>query len=63
MKLILRILAFPFVLGIVLVTYNYHAIRNGLLFLRYGGEWITYAKDDRRTIYDYFHDQNMINNK
>lgn len=52
--LILRVLAFPFVLGLIIIKYNYHAIRNACLFLKYGGEWITYAKGDRNTILDIY---------
>lgn len=47
---ILRIIALPFVFAIILIKYNAHAIVNVACFLIYGGEWITYAKDDRATI-------------
>jgi len=59
-KLLLRLIAMPFVLCIVLIAYNYHAFRNALHFLRYGGEWITYSKKDQKTIQDIF---NELQNK
>jgi len=54
-NLILRIIAYPFILGLILIKYNYHAISNSIFFLFYGGEWITYAKEDKvimKDIYD-----------
>lgn len=53
-NLILRILALPFILGIVIIKYNYYVIVQCCLFLKYGGEWITYAKGDRNTILDIY---------
>ena len=54
MKYILRIIAFPFVLCIFLIKYNYHAIKHSIGILLYGGEWITYAKEDKKTIEDIY---------
>lgn len=51
---ILRLMAFPFILSIILIKYNYHAIRNTVCFLFYGGEWITYAKEDKVTMQDIY---------
>jgi hypothetical protein len=53
-NILLRILVFPLILGVVVIKYNAHAILNSILFLLHGGEWITYAKDDRKTIQDVF---------
>ena len=50
MKYILRIIAFPFVLCIIAIRYNYNAIKQAIEVLLYGGEWITYAKGDIHTI-------------
>jgi len=49
-NLILRILVLPFILGILLITYNFYAIRRAYLFLIYGGEWINYDDKDKITI-------------
>ena len=54
MKYILRILAFPFVLCIIVIKYNYHAIKHAIGVILYGGEWITYAKDDKQTIHEIY---------
>ena len=53
-NLILRIIAYPFILGLILVKYNAHAIINSIFFVRYGGEWITYAKEDKTTMQDIY---------
>lgn len=53
-KIILRIIVSPFILGILLVTYNYTVFKRVILFLRYGGEWINYNKDDNKTIQDLY---------
>jgi hypothetical protein len=42
MKYLLRILAFPFALGMLLISFNYFAIRRAILFLLYGGEFISF---------------------
>lgn len=42
MKYILRILASPFVLGIYLIRLNFIAFYRSFLFVRYGGQMITY---------------------
>lgn len=53
-KFICRIIALPFVFGLILVTYNVHVVKYSILFLLYGGEWITYKKGERKTIQDIF---------
>ena len=54
--IILRIIASPFVLGVVLVSFVYYAIRNAVGFTFYGGEWITYRKEDKHTINEIYHE-------
>lgn len=49
-RFILRLIAFPFVLGIVLVAYNIYGLKNAWNFLKHGGEWSTYRKEDRATM-------------
>lgn len=49
-KIVLRILVSPIILALLIVTYLFHAIRRWVFFLRYGGEWINYDKDDHVTI-------------
>ena len=49
LKYLKRIIAYPFVLGLILVSYNFHALRNSVFFLLHGGEWNTYTQDDRKT--------------
>ena len=52
---LLKIIASPFVLGLMLITYNYSCIKRWLLFLKYGGEFIDYEKDDLITIHEIYH--------
>ncbi len=53
-NLIKRIIALPFVLALILVSYNLHGVRNAFLFLLHGGEWITYKKQDKKCIQDIY---------
>jgi len=49
-KLALRIIASPFLLGLLIITYAYNCGTHFLLVMRWGGEWVTYKKDDHKTI-------------
>lgn len=50
-RIILRLLMSPFLLCIILIRYNYIAIKHALLAVKYGGEWITYyERDEYKTI-------------
>ena len=49
-NLLLRIIVCPFVLGIMLVKFNYVCLERLIYFLKYGGEWINYTKEDSVTI-------------
>lgn len=53
-KISLRLLVYPLILGILLITYNINVIKVSILFIIYGGEWITYYKDDKKTIKDIY---------
>lgn len=53
-KLLLRIIALPFVLVLVLITAVSNSFYTAYLFLRWGGEWITYKKGTRKSINDIF---------
>lgn len=57
----LRIIAYPFILGLILIKYNFHAIINSICFLFYGGEWVTYAKDDKVTMQDIYNELKKSN--
>lgn len=47
---LLRIIASPFVLGLILIAYILGAFKRWVQFLKYGGEWINYDKDETVTI-------------
>ena len=52
---ILRLLVCPFILGMFIITHIYHIIKRTILFLMYGGEFITYeGKMNRHTIQDVY---------
>ena len=53
-NLIARLIAFPFIYLIIFIRYNFHCFRHSYLVFKYGGEWITYTKDDKKTIQDVY---------
>lgn len=54
-KLFLRILASPFVLCLLTISYTYGMFAQWIMFIRYGGEWITYfEKNENLTIKDIY---------
>ena len=52
--ILLRIIASPCVLVLHLIFALYKSLSGTLMFLWYGGEFISYAKDDRKSIYDLY---------
>ena len=50
----LKYIVSPLILALILISFNAYAIRRWLLFLRYGGEVITYEKDDQVFIGDIY---------
>jgi hypothetical protein len=54
MNIILRLLVAIPLLFVVWITNTYYAFRTVLLFTKYGGEWITYKKEDKITIYNIY---------
>jgi hypothetical protein len=60
--ILMRIIAMPFVFGLYVVIYAWIPIKGTYLFLRYGGEFLTYMKDDRDSIariYEQLKKQNL----
>lgn len=49
-KIIIRLLISPFLLGIFIVTYFLFSIKRLYHFVKYGGEWINYDKNEKITI-------------
>lgn len=49
-KLLIRLIVSPIILALMLVTYLVNTIRMFVMFIRYGGEWITYDKEDIASI-------------
>jgi hypothetical protein len=50
MKYIKRILAAPFVFGLVLITHVFFAFKRTIYFIKYGGEFSNYNKNEKATI-------------
>jgi len=48
--LFLRVLVSPFVLCLILIGFNYTGLRRFILFMRYGGEFVAFEKNDRATL-------------
>ncbi len=56
-RIVLRFLVSPFILGILIVSYAYGCLKRFVIYLRYGGEWITYhEKDSYKTIDSIYYD-------
>lgn len=53
-KIIPRLLVSPFVLGLIIMSYIISAIVRWFHFIRYGGEWINYDKNERKHIQDVY---------
>lgn len=51
-----RILAAPFVFCLLMVLYIIMAVHRFMWFMRYGGEMITFAEDERPTIYGIYNE-------
>ncbi len=45
-KIILRLIISPFLLCILIICYAVACFKHWILFIKYGGEWLTYKKDD-----------------
>lgn len=56
LKYLKRVIASPFVLGIMLITHWGFAIKRTWHFIRWGGEFIQYPKDERVTIESIYHE-------
>lgn len=54
-RFVLRLVVSPLVLGLLLVTYIYQCVKHWIGFIRYGGEWITYQKDDPKRMNDIYY--------
>jgi len=65
-KLIPRIIVSPFVFGIMLCGGLFAAIRNVMLFIQFGGEYITLSeledKESIKSIYQLLKEQNQLKN-
>jgi len=50
MRIILRIVSSPFIMGLYSMIGVYVAVKGTYCFLRYGGEMLTYMNGDKETI-------------
>lgn len=53
-NLILRLIVSPFIFGILLISYTYGLFNHFIKYIRWGGEWITYDKDDTKRMKEIF---------
>ena len=61
-KILIRIILLPIVFAIHIIPYAYSLFYNLYLWVRYGGEFITYRKGDRESIKDIFNELKNQNN-
>lgn len=57
---LVRLLSSPFVLAVMTTYATYHLIRRFIMFLRYGGEMITFYENERPTINDIYKELKQI---
>jgi len=50
-NIIIRLILSPLMLSMSLIVFMYKAFYITILFVRYGGEFIAYRKDDKETIF------------
>lgn len=53
-KILIRLIVAPLIFCIIFIAYLYHAIMQTISFVGYGGEWITYRKEEPHTIKQIF---------
>lgn len=53
-RLFLRIIASPFIFGVIFIAWQYHFVKHFISVMRWGGEWATYEKDDPATMTSIF---------
>jgi hypothetical protein len=44
-RLLIRIVASPFIFGMIFVAWQFYFLRHFIRVMRYGGEWVTYEKE------------------
>lgn len=62
-RIILRILVSPTIFILLIFTYGFACLKHFIKFLRYGGQWITYEKEDPKRmeeIYKLLKEQSII---
>jgi hypothetical protein len=50
MNIVLRVIALPFIFGMFAVIHVAITVKGTWFFLKYGGEFMAYLKDDKPTI-------------
>ena len=55
-RIIARIIVSPFIFGILTVTYTIGLLKHFVLYIKYGGEWITHGKDASVNMVDIFNE-------
>jgi hypothetical protein len=53
-RLIARLIVSPLILGLLIFAYSVGCIKRFVQYIRYGGEWLTYEKDDIKRMDDIY---------
>jgi hypothetical protein len=53
-RIITRIIVSPIILALLICSYVIGCAKHFVKYIRYGGEWITYTKDDPKRMDDIF---------
>jgi hypothetical protein len=53
-NLLARILVSPAILLLLAISYTYGFVKHFIGYIRWGGEWLTFHKDDRKNVDDIY---------
>jgi len=49
-RFLLRIIALPFVFGIIFISHNYFVLKRTYHYLKFGGEYVNFEENERANI-------------
>lgn len=53
-KVISRVIVSPLIFWILLFSYGQGCLKHFVKYLRYGGEWVTYSKDEPKSMQEIY---------
>ena len=53
-RMIPRLIISPIILALLICTYAFGCFKHFIKYIRYGGEWVSYTKDDPKRLEDIY---------